>query len=256
MNKSSLLIIASLLAASSSYGQAVVVFDSPLTIFNSDPATAFLTDGTLLFGMNVGSASDVTVNTNTPEGSLTFTGSSIAGPTQTVSGGGASLAVTPDFSFASTNTSSYSNNSALETLFSTFAVSNASSTPSSRITLSLSGLTDGQEYRLQLLHFTPGVTPNSREMNLYNADNLLNNSGVFTYVNAATNIATNGIRMTAIWTASGTTQDFFLDGEGTFDRSILGGAALHAIPEPNAYAILAGVASMLFVVSRRRFTKV
>ncbi|MDQ8194112.1 PEP-CTERM sorting domain-containing protein [Coraliomargarita sp. SDUM461004] len=251
MKKTPIILAAALVFAVTSYGQATVTFDGPVRIFNSDPATTLDTDGTLLLGMNVGSASDVIVDTNRSEGSLTFTGSDISGATQTVSGGGVSLTVSPDNAFASRGEATYSNNPDLETLFSSFAMSNASNAASSRITLSLSGLTDGQEYRLQLLHYDPGVEPNSREMNLYNADDLLNNTGVFTYYDSSSNIALNAVVITATWTAVGTTQSFFLDGEGAFDRSVLNAAILHSIPEPATYAAFAGLLAFSAIMFRR-----
>jgi hypothetical protein len=221
--------IALLYVASSLSAETTIDLTGTDRIYNTYPATTILNDGPYVLGLNVGDAVNGAVVKTGEDKFLNFKAGTITGTKNSITYNNITLTVGGNGSFYTGGTTSYSKNTALGVLF-----ESGSSTPSENglITLELSRLTTGYEYRLQLLNFVPEVNPNAREMILSNADNSSNNSDVYSYYNLKSGSALNAVRMDAVWTADSTSQSFNLDADAGFNRATLQGVALHitAIP--------------------------
>lgn len=242
-------------------------FELQPALFNSNPTPRVFgdesepyVDFTSALALGNGSAtnqrtSPITVPTST--GDVTFQLGSVAGLTQSLTQNGVSWSVTTDGSVNNNFAESYTNNDGLNTLFESGMVTERVGLGGGSIDISLTGLTVGTDYRLQLLHFQPGVAPSGRQMILQNADDTANNSGVYSYFDDSG--VFRAANMTVSFTAASSDLNLNLladpDG-GAFNRSLLNGVALHAVPEPANFAAIFGALALFGVcLRRRRFRK-
>lgn len=192
----------------------------------------------------------------TTTGDVTFQLGSVTGLTQSLTQNGVSWSVTTDNTVTNNFAESYTANDGLNTLFQSGMVTERVGLGGGSIDISLTGLTVGTEYRMQLLHFQPGVDPASRQMILQNADDTTNNSGVYSYIDDSG--VFRAANMTVTFTAASSDLNLNLladpDG-GNFNRSMLNGVVLHAIPEPAHFAAIFGALALVGVFLRRRFRK-
>lgn len=212
-----------------------VHFFDPIRLTDADPAGNIRDSGYLVLAVNVGGGSNVTVKTRS--GNLSFVAGSVSGKTSSVSALGVSLQVESDAGIAYSRDAgeSYSTNDDLSALFSTMAYSGVSA-DDGKITLSLTGLTIGYEYRLQLFHFSEGVVPGARRMILSDAADTNCSSGVYSYYDLDSNTALEGVEVAVTWTADSAEKSFVLSAApGVFSRAVLNGAALY-VTAPNPYA--------------------
>lgn len=112
------------------------------------------------------------------------------------------------------------------------------------VVMTISGLTPGLEYRLQLLHHQI-ATAGTRDMEIHFGSTVVTGNGSGTFSAAGT----FGRIVTATFDATGSSQDFLIRVGGN-DRSVLNAATLFAVPEPSA-ALLGGL-GMLVLLRRRR----
>jgi len=107
-------------------------------------------------------------------------------------------------------------------------------------TLALSGLTEGSQYRLQVI-FT---TDSTRDAILTNGDDPTNSSGAQLY-----GPDFGPALMTAEWTETGTTQNIVID--RVSQAPVVAGFTLHLVPEPTSFALV-GLGLLCFAGGYRR----
>jgi hypothetical protein len=196
----------------------------------------------------------------TTTGNVTFEMGSVTGSsnnwTQSLTQGAVSLSVTNNGAILN-SPESYSNNSGLNTLFqSGMSTQRSGLDDGGLIEISLTGLTVGTSYRMQLLHYIPDVSPTTRQMILRNADDTSNNSGTYSYTIDANELFRASI-MTVTFSAASPelVLELISDPNNAFNRAVLNGVVLHAIPEPAHYAAIFGGLTLACVCLRRRFCK-
>lgn len=219
----------------------------------SEPYVDFVSALALGNGNNTSQrTSPITVATTT--GDVTFQLGSLAGSTQSLTQNGVSWSVTTNGNQSANFAASYSNNTGLDTLFRAGFPTDTLDNDGS-VDISLTGLTVGTEYRLQLLHFQPpNVNPASRQMILQNADDTTNSSAVYSYFDDSGVFRAANMTVTFTAASSELNLNLLAAGGGT-NRAVLNGVVLHAIPEPAHYAAIFGALALVGVFLRRRFRK-
>lgn len=134
----------------------------------------------------------------------------------------------------------YGSNAAMAELMDSFTANNGDGQGT---VMTISGLSIGQQYRIQMLHHQV-ATAGTRDMEVhFGTLGTDPGSGAFS---AAGN---NGRIVTITFDATATSQSFFIRAGGN-DRTVLNGAVLFAVPEPSA-ALLGGL-GVLAMLRRRR----
>ncbi|QNN20899.1 hypothetical protein HED60_00980 [Planctomycetales bacterium ZRK34] len=150
-------------------------------------------------------------------------------------------------------TDEFPDGSAFETLMSSIEYNNAVSSNRSW-TMRLEGLTPGQVYRVQFLAHQVTSTAASRDMQIYFGSDTsgpttgLFNAGELPSSNSSY-VQTTGDSWTALFSATGSAQDFFVGGANG-EVPIINAVAVFSIPTPGA--LIGGVVLMGITVMRRR----
>ncbi len=225
--------------------------NSGTTIIAANPAASNTVSGNYtLNGINLTNSASLSTASNMNP--LIFTG---GGTTMTITGiGGNTIAMNT----IPAGNGTYSNSNVAGVLGGGLDSPASSTAAAVGIKLSLTGLTIGQQYSLQTLHWQSS-NASDRQMWMQNGSIATpgnNQSSAFGPVDDPLVLDSKAAFMTATWTADATTQDFnFVNtNNGVFSRAVLNMAVLQAVPEPGTLTLLAGSLAAL-VVFRRYFYK-
>lgn len=221
--------------------------NSGVTIIAANPAASNTVNGSyILNDIDLTNSASLSVPANMNP--LIFSG---GGVTMTITGiGGNTIAMNTVPAGAGT----YSNSNVAGVLGGGLASQASNATASVGIRLSLSGLTIGQQYSLQTLHWQTSNAAD-RQMWMQNGSIVTpvdNQSSAFGPVDDPLVSDSMAAFMTATWTADATTQvfNFVNTNNGVTSRALLNMAVLHAVPEPGTVTLLAGSLVVLMVLRR------
>ena len=227
--------------------QAAVVYDAPTTIpFNSD-GSFLANDGVLKIAANLAGgntiSSNITINgiNFSNNGTGDFSGSGITMDI-VASGGGLN---------GNADNPGYVDVAGLGQLVRGVAYSSPASGDGGEITMSLTGLTVGQEYRLQTFHLQNGTTPQERALTIQNGSIGTPSDNQSSAISYSSSYEAAFASLT--WVADDTSQDFiFLSTppNNEWSRSVLNAAVLDAIPEPATLGLVGGVAVVMIGLRR------
>jgi hypothetical protein len=207
-------------------GAAVVVYETPTTIPLSSDGSFLNTDGALKLAANL--AGSNTINSNIVINGITFS-SNGAG---SFSSGGVSMTIVADGGAVGSNAADPGYADAnIGNLVRGVGTSDLANGGGKQMTMSLSGLTIGQEYRLQTIHLQYGPDPALRATTIQNGSVGTPSTNQSSVINFGASGEAGFSELT--WTADANTQDFiFLStppGTNDFARSLINAAILHAI---------------------------
>lgn len=206
---------------------AVITYSTPTTVPLATDGSFLSIDGGLKIAANLTGAQ--TVSSNVTINGVTFSNSDSGD----FSGGGITMDLTSGGALNSNFSDPGYADDGMGVLVRGGGTSGAASGGGAAITMSLSGLSIGQVYRLQTIHLHSGVNPALRATTVQNgsiAEPTNNQSSVISY--SASNEA-GYISMT--WTADSSTQDFLFVStppDTEYARALLNGAVLHILPSP------------------------
>ncbi|MDQ8194104.1 PEP-CTERM sorting domain-containing protein [Coraliomargarita sp. SDUM461004] len=235
---------------------ATINYDIPVSV-SDDTGSVFQNSGTQIFGMNIGNGGATTSTIN----GVYFNSGGLnkATDTQVLTQNGLTVTMTATNSGAEQITAQavgfYTNTSSSDEVFDILNAGYMSS-GGGGITLDFSGLSIGQEYRVQTYHLINTGDEKTREMYFSGGDGA--DSSVFqqTYTGGTEvgNIS-NAVTRTFTFTADAATLSVDLLGlneSGGLDRVYLSGISVHSIPEPSSAAMLMGALCITTVMTLRR----
>lgn len=233
---------------------APIVWGNPQTVSgDADVSTA----GTSVYAYNIG-ASGVPSTTVNGVTFLPFVFPATNDFIDTATTGSVTFRESPgtltSFSNLGTGTGSYSG---LSSAYKSLLGYGGSATVLTTISGTLGGLTNGQQYQIQLWASNAALTPGAfgTTMDATVVDATTNSVTLDT--NTTNTVGGLGQYVTGTFTANGATQVFTLDGDptgGDFSKSpLINAFQLRAVPEPSTYAMaLAGVACGSYSMWRRQ----
>lgn len=242
-------VVAVLMVAGTAVQAAVVTYEAPTTIpFNSD-GSFLANDGDLKIAANL--AGGNTISSNITINGINFSNNS----TGDFSGSGITMDIvaTGGGLNANANDPGYVDAAGLGQLVRGLAYSSAASGEGGEITMSLTGLSIGQEYRLQTFHLQQGTSPAERALTIQNGSIGTPSDNQSSAISYSSSYEAAFSSLT--WVADATSQDFiFLSTppSGQYSRSVLDAAVLDAIPEPATLGLVGGIA-VLMIGLRRLF---